>query len=130
MKVPLGVVGHFGLSVRDPQTSAAFWKKNFDLEEIFRFEDAIGLSNDAVTIVLHEGVPHPGTIGHMSFHVENMRALREALDVLKKNGVNLEDPGDEIGPEAPGSPHMGLWFADPDGYRWELSVQNGAKEKH
>jgi catechol 2,3-dioxygenase-like lactoylglutathione lyase family enzyme len=130
VKVPLGVVGHFGLSVRDPQTSAAFWKKNFDLEEIFRFEDAIGLSNDAVTIVLHEGVPHPGTIGHMSFHVENMRALREALDVLKKNGVNLEDPGDEIGPEAPGSPHMGLWFADPDGYRWELSVQNGAKEKH
>jgi catechol 2,3-dioxygenase-like lactoylglutathione lyase family enzyme len=130
VKVPLGVVGHFGLSVRDPQTSAAFWKKNFDLEEIFRFEDAIGLSNDAVTIVLHEGVPHPGTIGHMSFHVENMRALREALDVLKKNGVNLEDRGDEIGPEAPGSPHMGLWFADPDGYRWELSVQNGAKEKH
>jgi catechol 2,3-dioxygenase-like lactoylglutathione lyase family enzyme len=130
VKVPLGVVGHFGLSVRDPQTSAAFWKKNFDLEEIFRFEDAIGLSNDAVTIVLHKGVPHPGTMGHMSFHVENMRALREALDVLKKNGVNLEDPGDEIGPEAPGSPHMGLWFADPDGYRWELSVQNGAKEKH
>ena len=37
----------------------------------------------------------------------------------------LEDPGDEIGPEAPGSPHMGLWFYDADGYRWELSVQGG-----
>lgn len=130
MKVQLGVVGHFGLAVRDPESSAAFWTKNFDLEEIFRFEDAIGLSNDAVTIVLHKGVPHPGTIGHMSFHVSSMRVLREALDALKKNDVKLEDPGDEIGPEAPGSPHMGLWFHDPDGYRWELSVQNGAKQKH
>jgi hypothetical protein len=24
---------------------------------------------------------------------------------------------------------MGLWFHDPDGYRWELSVQNGARER-
>lgn len=129
MKIPLGVVGHFGLSVRDPEASAKFWMHNFDLEELFRFEDGIGLSNDAVTMVLHKGVPHPGTFGHMSFHVKNMRALREALETLKKNGVKLEDPGDEIGPEAPGSPHMGLWFHDPDGYRWELSVQNGASEK-
>jgi catechol 2,3-dioxygenase-like lactoylglutathione lyase family enzyme len=41
--------------------------------------------------------------------------------------ADLEDPGDEIGPEAPGSPHMGLWFHDPDGYRWELSVQDAAE---
>lgn len=129
MKVKLGVVGHFGVAVRDPNLSAEFWKTNFDLKEIFRFEEGVGLSNDAVTIVLHKGVPHPGVFGHMSFHVENMRALREALDLLKKNGVKLEDPGDEIGPEAPGSPHLGLWFHDPDGYRWELSVQNGAKEQ-
>lgn len=129
MKVKLGFVGHFGLAVRDPDVSAEFWKKNFDVKEIFRFEDGVGLSNDAVTIVLHKGVPHPGVFGHMSFHVENMHALRQALESLKKNGVKLEDPGDEIGPEAPGSPHVGLWFHDPDGYRWELSVQNGAKEK-
>src|SRR5579884_930986 len=117
MRVPLGAVGHFGLSVRDPQTSAQFWKKNFNLEEIFRFEDGVGLSNDAVTIVLHKGVPHPGSIGHMSFHLRDMRALREALEILKRNAVKIEDPGDEIGPETPGSPHMGLWFHDPDGYR-------------
>ena len=40
-------------------------------------------------------------------------------------GVIDVDPGDEIGPEAPGSKNMGLWFHDPDGYRWELSVQSG-----
>ena len=57
-----------------------------------------------------------------------MRVLREALETLKNNGVELEDPGDEIGPTSPGSPHMGLWFRDPDGYRWELSVRNGARE--
>ncbi|HEY9181499.1 MAG TPA: VOC family protein [Candidatus Baltobacteraceae bacterium] len=128
MKVQLGAVGHFGLAVRDPQRSASFWTNNFDLKELFRVEDGVGLSNDAVTIVLHKGVPHPGTFGHMSFHVANMHALREAVNLLKKNGVELEDPGDEIGPEAPGSPHLGLWFHDPDGYRWELSVQNGAAE--
>lgn len=128
MTIKLGVVGHFGLAVKDPEKSARFWTKNFDLKEIFRFEDGIGLSNDAITIVLFKGTPHPKTIEHMSFHVENMRALRTALDSLKKNGVKLEDPGDEIGPEAPGSPHLGLWFADEDGYRWELSVQNGVHE--
>jgi hypothetical protein len=44
---------------------------------------------------------------------------------LKNVGVDIEDPGDEIGPEVSGSKNMGLWFHDPDGYRWELSVQSG-----
>jgi len=39
--------------------------------------------------------------------------------------LDIEDQGNEIGPESPGSKHMGLWFRDPDGYRWELSVQGG-----
>lgn len=38
-----------------------------------------------------------------------------ARDILRANGVNLEDPGDEIGPVAPGSTSVGLWFHDPDG---------------
>jgi hypothetical protein len=54
-----------------------------------------------------------------------MAALRKALAHLKKHKVEVEDPGDEIGPEAPGSPNMGVWFHDLDGYRWELSVQGG-----
>lgn len=126
--IRLGVVGHLGLAVRDPERSARFWTRSFDLKEIFRFEDGIAVSNDAVTLALFKGEPHPESLDHMSFHVESMKALRSALDELKKNGVEVEDPGDEIGPEAPGSPHMGLWFHDPDGYRWELSVQNGARE--
>ncbi len=52
-----------------------------------------------------------------------MDALRDALESLREGGVRLEDSGDEIGPEAPGSKNMGLWFHDPDGYRWELSAQ-------
>jgi hypothetical protein len=39
----------------------------------------------------------------------------------------VEDPGHEIGPEAPGSSNMGVWFHDPDGYRWELSVQGKSR---
>lgn len=57
-----------------------------------------------------------------------MQSLRAALEYLKAEGVEIEDPGDEIGPEGPGSPNMGLWFYDLDGYRWELSVQGGAAD--
>jgi catechol 2,3-dioxygenase-like lactoylglutathione lyase family enzyme len=124
MRVKLGPVGHFGLAVTDPQASAKWWQTNFDLKEIFRFERGIAISNASITIALTKGKPNPKTLQHMSFHVADMRTLRRALTALRKNGVDLEDPGDEIGPEAPGSPNMGLWFHDPDGYRWELSVQN------
>ena len=48
-------------------------------------------------------------------------------EYLQSNGVDVEDPGNEIGPTGPDSPHMGLWFHDVDGYRWELSVENAAK---
>jgi catechol 2,3-dioxygenase-like lactoylglutathione lyase family enzyme len=123
----IGHVGHFGLSVRDPQTSARWWIEKIGLEHQFDFSGGVAVGNDAVTIALHEGVPHPGTLGHLSFHIQSMRALREALADLRDRGVDLEDPGDEIGPEAPGSPNFGLWFNDPDGYRWELSVQNGER---
>jgi catechol 2,3-dioxygenase-like lactoylglutathione lyase family enzyme len=129
MRVKLGTVGHFGITVPDPDASAMWWRKNFDLEEIFRFEDGIAVSNDSVTIVLNAGKAHPRLFGHMSFHVANMVTLRRALAALRKNEVDLEDPGDEIGPEGPGSPNIGLWFHDPDGYRWELSVQNGAPNR-
>jgi len=54
-----------------------------------------------------------------------MATLQKALAHLKSIGADIEDPGDEIGPEAPRSKNMGLWFHDPDGYRWELSVLGG-----
>jgi catechol 2,3-dioxygenase-like lactoylglutathione lyase family enzyme len=122
----LGTVGHFGLAVRDPKVSARWWIENLGLEHQFYFPNGVAVGNDAVTIALHEGVPHPGTLGHLWFHLTSMRALREALGDLRDRGVQLEDPGDEIGPEGPGSPHLAIWFHDPYGYRWELSVQNGA----
>ena len=130
MRVPftLGEVGHFGLAVRDPSKSAAWFERAFGLRKQLKFEDGVAVGNDHVTIALHKGKPSPGTLGHMSFHLSDMAMLRKALKHLKSIGADLEDPGDEIGPEAPGSPHMALWLHDPDGYRWELSVQGGAEE--
>jgi catechol 2,3-dioxygenase-like lactoylglutathione lyase family enzyme len=127
MKTPftVGVVGHFGLAVRDPKKSAKWFDRALGLKKQFEFEGGVAVGNENVTIALHKGKPSPKTLGHMSFHLANMTALRKALEHLKKQEVELEDPGDEIGPEAPGSKHMGLWFHDPDGYRWELSVQDG-----
>ena len=89
----------------------------------FPSNNAVG--NDYVTIALFEGNPSPETIDHTSFHLPDMATLRKALAHLKRIGADMEDPGDEIGPEAPGSKNMGLWFHDPDGYRWELSVLGG-----
>jgi len=125
MKTPftLGQVGHFGLAVRDPKRSAQWFMRVLGLRKEFEYEGGIAVGNDSVTIVFSKGKPSPKTIGHMSFHLPNMTALRKALEHLKKLKVDIEDPGDEIGPEAPGSPNMGLWFHDLDGYRWELSVQ-------
>jgi catechol 2,3-dioxygenase-like lactoylglutathione lyase family enzyme len=129
MKTPfkLGVVGHFGLAVRDPKKSAKWFERALGLKKQFEFEEGVAVGNDNVTIALHKGKPSPNTLGHMSFHLPNMSGLRKALAHLKKHKVKLEDPGDEIGPEGPGSKHIGLWFHDPDGYRWELSVQNAKK---
>jgi catechol 2,3-dioxygenase-like lactoylglutathione lyase family enzyme len=125
MKVHLGVVGHFALAVENPKRSASWWAERFDLEQIFEGDDYVGMSNDDITIVFAQGKPGPEVLDHMSFHVPDMATLRAALDSLKQHGVDIEDPGDEIGPEAEGSTNMGLWFHDPDGYRWELSVQGG-----
>ena len=125
MKVPfkVGNVGHFGLAVRNPAKSAKWFTKVLGLKKEFEFDDGIAVGNDNVTIALHRGKPSPRTLDHMSFHLPNMTTLRKALAHLKKYKVEIEDPGYEIGPEAAGSKNMGLWFYDPDGYRWELSVQ-------
>ena len=127
MKVPftLGEVGHFGLAVRDPKKSAKWFGRALGLRKEFEFDSGVAVGNDFVTIALFKGKPSPETIDHISFHVPDMATLRKALAHLKKIGVDIEDPGHEIGPEAPGSKNMGLWFHDPDGYRWELSVLGG-----
>jgi catechol 2,3-dioxygenase-like lactoylglutathione lyase family enzyme len=127
MKVPfkVGTVGHFGLAVRDPKKSAKWFERALGLKKEFEFDGGVAIGNDNVTIALHRGKPSPRTFDHMSFHLRSMAELRKALAHLRKVGVDLEDPGNEIGPEGPGSPHRGLWFHDRDGYRWELSVQGG-----
>lgn len=127
MKVPfeLGVVGHFGLAVRDPKKSARWFERVLGLRKEFEFDNGIAVGNENVTIALFKGKPVPQAIDHMSFHLPDMSILHRALAHLKKHKVDIEDPGQEIGPEAPGSKHMGVWFHDPDGYRWELSVQGG-----
>jgi len=125
MKIPfsLGTVGHFGLAVRNPQKSAKWFGRTLGLKKEFEFENGIAVGNANITIALFKGDPSPKTIDHMSFHLPDLKTLQKALRHLKRTGAEIEDPGDEIGPEAPGSPHLGLWFHDPDGYRWELSVQ-------
>jgi len=122
-RVALGPISHFSLTVGDPQTSARWWTTNFDLEEWSSSEDRVLLGNDALLFSLIRGRPDPKVLTHLAFRTRDMPALESARDRLSDSGVKLEDPGDEIGPVAPGSGSMGLWFHDPDGYRWELYVR-------
>ncbi|TAM75275.1 VOC family protein [bacterium] len=127
MAIKLGAVGHFGLAVRDPKVSARWWIEKLNLRHEFDFTGGVAVGNDALTIALFHGEPHPEALDHLSFHLASLRELQAAVRELRRKGVEMEDPGDEIGPEAPGSPHVGLWLRDPDGYRWELSVQNALR---
>ena len=120
--VALGPVAHFSLAVLDPVGSAAWWTKHFDLAEITRNDARVLLGNDNIVISLAEGHPDPSVLKHLAFRALNRAELEEARDLLLEGGVELEDPGDEIGPVAPGSKSIGLWFRDLDGYRWELFV--------
>jgi len=131
MRVPftVGAVGHFGLAVRDPKKSAQWFARVLGLKKQFEYEGGIAIGNDNVTIALQKGKPEPATFDHMSFHLPNMTALRKALAHLKKHKVKVEDPGEEIGPEGPGSENMGIWFHDPNGYRWEFSVLGGGAKR-
>ena len=126
MKVPftLGAVWHFGLAVRDPRASARWFMRVLGLSKQFEYEGGVGIGNANVLIVFSKGKPSPKTIGHVAFHLPTMTALKKALAHLKKLKAQVEDPGDEIGPVAEGSKSVGIWFSDPDGYRWELAVQS------
>src|ERR1017187_7395459 len=81
MKLPftLGVVGHFGLAVRDPEKSAKWFERALGLRKQFEFGNGVAVGNDNVTIALFKGKPSPKTIEHMSFHLPNMATLRKAL---------------------------------------------------
>lgn len=122
MPIQLGHVGHFSLAVRNPKKSARWWTGTMGLRKEFEFTDGVVVGNDAVAIALFKGVPRKNVIEHMSFHLSSVAALRAALAILRRKKVEMEDPGDEIGPEAPGSKNLGIWLRDPDGYRWELAA--------
>ncbi len=122
MPLKLGTVGHFGIAVRDPKKSARWWMNTLNVTKYFSFPGGVIVGNDDVHIVLHKGTPRPEVIDHVSFHLRSMGELRAALVELKRKEVDIEDPGHEIGSEGGNSKNMGLWFHDPDGYRWELSV--------
>src|SRR4029077_11102392 len=71
MKPPftLGVVGHFGLAVRDPKKSAQWFQRVLGLRKEFEFESGVAIGNENVTIGLFKGKPSPETLEHMSFHL-------------------------------------------------------------
>ena len=122
VKISLGPVAHFQVAVVEPEASAAWWTSLFDLQVYRRTPERVVLGNDAVVISLSAGQPVPGVLGHLAFRLPDVTALTAARDIMRARGVDLEDPGDEIGPVAPGSASVGLWFHDADGYRWELYV--------
>jgi catechol 2,3-dioxygenase-like lactoylglutathione lyase family enzyme len=128
MRVALGPVAHFSVAVTDPASSADWWTSHFDLDEYDRTEHRVVLGNDSVLFALLKGRPDATVLDHLAFRTKDIASLQSARDALRDGGVELEDPGDEIGPVSPGASSMGLWFHDVDGYRWELYVQGKDEE--
>ena len=123
MRIRLGAVAHFSIAVRDPEAAAEWWTSLFELEEFRRTPTRVVVGNDAIVLALFQGPHVRDDKTHLAFHVQDLAALEVARDRMRALNVNLEDPGDEIGPVAPGSAGVGLWFHDPDDYRWELFFQ-------
>ncbi len=122
----VGPVGHFSLAARDPQAASAWFQRCLLLEPFMDAGESCSVGNDSITVWFHPGEPSPETVDHISFQLKSRAELERALKHLKREGVDLEDPGHEIGPMAPGDDdYLGLWFHDPDGYRWELSAYVG-----
>jgi catechol 2,3-dioxygenase-like lactoylglutathione lyase family enzyme len=122
----VGPVGHFSLAVRDPHAAAAWFERMLLMKPFMDAGESCSVGNDATTIWFHRGTPSPRTVGHISFRLRDRAELERALEHLRTEGADLEDPGHEIGPMAPGDDeYIGIWFHDPDGYRWELSTHVG-----
>jgi catechol 2,3-dioxygenase-like lactoylglutathione lyase family enzyme len=122
-RVKLGSVAHFSLVVRDPVASGKWWMSNFGLTDVHWSGDRVLLRNDSFAMAFVRGEPRTSALEHMAFNVADLGALSEAAVVLRAKRVEIEDGDDAIGPVAAGSSSLGLWFRDPDGYRWELFVR-------
>ncbi len=99
--------------MRDPKKSAKWFERALGLRKEFEFDSGVAVGNDYVTIALFKGKPSPETIDHMSFHLPDMATLRKALEHLKTVGADIEDPEDEIGPEAPAQKTWAFGFMIP-----------------
>src|SRR5438128_869250 len=113
MKVPftLGVVGHFGLAVRDPKRSARWFQRVLGLGKQFEFENGIAVGNDNVTIALFKGKPSPKTFEHMSFHLPSTSILGKALAHLKSMRSRLKIPAMRSARKRPVHRTWGFGFA-------------------
>jgi catechol 2,3-dioxygenase-like lactoylglutathione lyase family enzyme len=119
-RIELGHVAHLTIAVRDPAATAAWWERSFNVEVNIRPSGRAFVDAGGVAIVFFAGEPQPAGLEHLAFAVADQAALFAAAEILRRNGVAVEDPAEPIGPVAPGSDRLGVWFRDPDGYRWEL----------
>ena len=69
MNVPfkLGVVGHFGLAVRDPKKSAKWFERTLGLKKEFEFDGGVAIGNDNITIALHKARRSAGEVDNDTY---------------------------------------------------------------
>jgi catechol 2,3-dioxygenase-like lactoylglutathione lyase family enzyme len=110
---------HIALAVRDPETSAKFYKQMFGCTETYRDDTKIEVTtpgdNDIIT--LDRTLPHRGRsagIAHFGFRLKDPKEIDAVVDRVKDSGGKLRRRGEF----APGFPFA--YFADPDGYEVEV----------
>lgn len=113
---------HIHLAVRDLQSSLAFYKTVFGMEE--RFWDGPGMvflntpgSKDTITLRqagLDETIGPAGGIGHFGFRLDKEQRLDAAVQAIIAAGGTLLERGEH----GPGDQYA--YVTDPDGYVIEL----------
>src|SRR5713226_4698115 len=138
-----GSISHISLTVSDLERSTAFYNKVFELIGFKRVEVpeatqqamktrlkawvgpgysiSIRPSKGEFAHRLHDRTA-PG-FNHMAFYAEDRSDIDAMYKVLKEIGAQVLDPPAEY-PYAPG--HFAVYFADPDGLKFEFAYVPGA----
>ena len=125
---------HTTIYVRDLQKSADFYRKVIGLQEIpepfkdgkhvwFRVSphEQLHVVSGATSVT-----SNPIDV-HLAFRVESLADFMKHLDEMQVKYRDFQGKGK--GPQTRPDVVKQIYFQDPDGYRWELSVQNGAGER-
>lgn len=111
-------LNHISLSVRDLDTSLAFYQQLFGVREYHRDEKTVQVlgpgPHDVIVFERRDSHGKPGGIDHFGFRLVDAKDIDDAARQARELGAKILRQGEF----SPGFPY--LYIEDPDGYTIEL----------